>query len=185
MTLSEFIHQKSYEHVELVIRHDWITFVPALFFTVLLLIVPVVVHLLLNSLFPEIFADSSIFALAVLMASIYYLSVALFFYSYFVTFYLDMVIITNDRLMEISQSNLFNRSISEMDIFRVQDATSEVKGFFASVFNYGDLLIQDASAVTKFKFNHVHDPDNLRQKILELAEFDRKYHAPQKGYVPG
>lgn len=185
MHLSAFIHQKSYEKVELMIRHHWITFIPyvALFFV--LALVPIILKLLADALFPGLLDDNAVWTLVVLAASVYYLSIALFLYSYFVTYYLDLLIITNDRLIEITQGNLFNRTISEMDLFRVQDATSEVEGFFPSIFNYGDLIIQDASAVTKFHLKKIPNPNHLRQQILELAEYDRKYHAPQKGYVPG
>jgi membrane protein YdbS with pleckstrin-like domain len=109
--------------------------------------------------------------------SIYLLSVAIFFYSSFVIFYLDMLVITNDRLLDIEQKNLFARSISEADLYQIQDVSSEVVGVFASLFNYGNLTIQTAGAVLKFSVSNVHDPDGLRQEILELAEADRKFHA--------
>ncbi len=185
MHLSTFIHQKSYEKIELLIRHHWFTFVPSIIFFVVLGFVPVVLKLLTDALFPGLFDNQTVLVLSVLVASIFYLSIALFFYTYFVTFYLDLLVITNDRLIEVTQANLFARTVSEMDLFRVQDVSSEVEGFFPSIFNYGDLIIQDASAVVKFKLKNIPNPNRLRQQILELAEYDRKFHAPQKGYMPG
>lgn len=184
MTLSEFIHQKSYERVELLVRHDWITFVPYLFITLILAAIPLVLKMLLDNIFPGFLDDTVAFTLAILLGSVYYLSISLFFYTYFVTFYLDLLIITNDRLLEVTQTNLFYRSVSEMDIYHVQDVTSEVRGFFGSIFRYGNILIQDSSALTKFDLRQVPQPDKLREKILELAEIDRKFHMKRGDAVP-
>ncbi len=184
MTLSEFIHQKSYERVELLIRRDLVTLLPFLLTTLVLGSIPVVLKILIDNLFPGLLDDTGLFALAALLASVYYLSIALFFYTYFVTFYLDLLVITNDRLIEVTQTNLFFRSVSEMDIAHVQNVTSEIKGLFGSIFGYGTLLIQDSSAIIKFELHNVPNPDKLRQKILELAEIDRKFHLKKNNIVP-
>ncbi len=112
-----------------------------------------------------------------LSASIYYLSIGIFFYTYFVNYYLDLLIITNDRLLHIEQEGIFARTISEVDLYKIQDITSTIDGFFPSMFNYGDLLIQTAGAVEKFSIVSIPKPESLRQKILDLAEEDRKFHS--------
>jgi hypothetical protein len=89
------------------------------------------------------------------------------------------LIVTNDRLIDINQDNLFSRRISEMDLHQVEDITSEVRGFFPSLFNYGTLTIQNASAIVKFTIPDVKNPNQLRESILELAEKDRTYHAEE------
>ncbi len=184
MKLSEFIHQKSYERVELLVRHDWVTFIPYAFITLILAVIPLVLKVLLDNIFPGFLNNPVILTLAILFGSIYYLSISLFFYTYFVTFYLDLLIITNDRLLEVTQTNLFYRSVSEMDIYHVQDVTSETKGFFGSIFRYGNILIQDSSALTKFDLRQVPEPDKLREKILELAEIDRRFHMKRHDIAP-
>ena len=78
--------------------------------------------------------------------------------------------------MDVEQKNLFARTISEVDLYRIQDVTSEVKGFVAHFFNYGDLTIQTAGAQEKFFVRNIPNPHGLRQKLLDLADADRKYH---------
>lgn len=176
MTLNEFIRQKSYEHINAKIRRHPITLVPYFFGFLVLLAMPVALYWLTARLFPDSLTNPIAYPILVLVASIFVLSSALFFYTYFVTFYLDLMVITNDRLVHIEQQGLFARTISELDLYKIQDATSEVKGIFPSIFGYGNLLIQTAATTEEFKFENIPHPESLRQTIMNLAEEDRKYH---------
>lgn len=177
MSLSDLIKQKSYEKIVLTCRRHPITFVPYIIFFVLLLTVPVGLYLLItNSSLNSYLQGTAGHTFAILATSIYYLSCYLFFYTYFVTFHLDLWIVTNDRLLDMEQKSLFNRVISELDLYQIQDATSEVNGFFPSIFNYGNLSLQTAGAVDKFIFRSVANPNKLRELILDLAAEDKKYH---------
>lgn len=176
MHLANFIHQKSYERIVCKVRRHSITFIPTIVLFLFLGLVPLILQLLLTNLFPSFLEGYLINILAVLFISIYYLSIILFFYTEFVSFYLDLLIITNDRIIHINQHSLFARTIAEMDLYQTQDVISEVKGFVASLFKYGHLTIQNASAVTKFQSFDVPDPDKLRNTILDLATEDRKFH---------
>ncbi len=177
MSLSTLIKQKPYEKIVLTARRHPITFVPYVIFFLLLLVVPFGLYWLIrNSSLIYYVQNPAGYALAVLLASVYYLSCILFFYTNFVTFHLDMWIVTNDRLVDMEQKSLFNRVISELDLYQIQDATSEVKGFFPSIFNYGDLSLQTAGAVDRFIFRSVGNPNKLRELILDLSAEDKKYH---------
>ncbi|OGH69630.1 MAG: hypothetical protein A2754_04205 [Candidatus Magasanikbacteria bacterium RIFCSPHIGHO2_01_FULL_47_8] len=180
MHLTQFIHQKSYEHIVYQMRRHPVTFIPTLIGFLLLLAVPVVVYWLIGRVFPTLLEGSVSYPLVILAGSLFYLSVILFFYTYFITFYLDLLIVTNDRLLHIEQEGLFARTISELDLYQVQDVTSEVKGVFPSLFGYGNLLVQTAGAKEVFRMVDIPHPENLRQAILDLAEEDRKFHAQPK-----
>lgn len=180
MDIKHFINQKSYEKVVMVGRRHFITFAPAaLFFLVLLIVLPIFSYWLVSNLFSETLVHPIYLPLLILGAGIYFLSVLLFFYTYFVAFYLDMTVITNDRLLDVKQQSLFSRTISELDLFQIQDATSEVKGFIPSLFNYGRVIIQTAGPVNQFVMNGVPDPHNLRQMLLNLSAEDKKFHNKQ------
>ena len=177
MALSSLIHQKPYEHINLQIRRHYITFVPYLFIFLLLLLMPAGLYFLFANIFPTLLESAVALPLLMLSASVYYLSVTLFIYSYFVTFYLDLVIITNDSMVDIEQSSLFARTIAEVDLYKIQDATSEVKGFLPSLFNYGNIIIQTAGTVPRFAIPNAPNPHQLRQRILDLAAEDKKFHS--------
>ncbi|MEK7643974.1 MAG: PH domain-containing protein [Patescibacteria group bacterium] len=176
MHLSHFVRQKSYEHVEHMLRRHPITFIPTVLLFVVLMLVPVAVYIMTDSLFPELLSGSVSFPILVLFGSFYYLSIYLFFYAHFVDYYLDLWIITNDRVIDIDQRGLFNRVITELDLFRIQDVTTVVKGFFPTVFKYGNIILTTASSTNSIIIENVPHPDTVRHELIVLAETDRKYH---------
>lgn len=181
MTLAQLIRQKLYEHDVFRIRRHPITFVPQIFLFLALAAVPIVLYYFFLKNFPSLFTGQITYPGLIIIATIYYLSVWLFFYSNFVNWYLDIWIITNDRLIDIRQEALFARTIAELDLYKIQDMASEVKGIFATIFNYGNVFIQTAGEQERFELLNIHDPHNLRKKIADLSEEDRKYHIKQAG----
>jgi len=176
MNVAKLFNQKGYEKVEYIIRRHWVTFVPIIMFLVVLAILPLGVYFLLLNSLNKYLQNQIYYAAGVLLAGIYYLSIILFFYAYFTEFHLDLWIVTNDRLLDIQQKTLFARTVSEVDLYQIQDVTSEVHGIVPSIFNYGNIILQTAGAVPKFTFRNVADPHKLRQEILALASEDKKFH---------
>ncbi len=174
MSLAAFIHEKPYEKIVAVIRPHPITFVATTVGFATLALMPLIFVQIMGFIFPEgISISEPLYAAAVPLGSAYYLMLIVFYFSAFTSYYLDVLIVTNERLIDVEQHTLFARTVSEMDMYQVQDITTEIKGMVASFFNYGNLLIQNASAVTKFQAHNVKDPQRLRQLILGLANQDR------------
>ena len=179
MHLDEIIKRKAYEKIIGVVRRHWITYIPTIFLYFILGIIPIV---LLTAAYvtDSIPQEIGFRTLLALIICAYELSIALFFYASFLIYYLDMIIITNDRIVEVSQKNLFSRSVSELDLYKIQDSTSDVTGFVATLFDYGTLSLQTAGENENFVFPGVGKPHALRRQIMELAEEDRKYHMGQQ-----
>ncbi len=185
MALENIIKQKSYEKIVLICRRHPITFVPHVLFALLLLVAPFGLYWLVsNSGLGSMFQTTNGYIVVVLSASIYYLSSYLFFYTHFVTFHLDLWIVTNDRLLDMEQKSLFYRTVSEVDLYQIQDASSEVHGVFASLFHYGNIKLQTAGPMPKFTFKNVSHPDQLREQILQLAAEDKKFHEKHQDTTP-
>jgi len=180
MNIINFIHKKSYEKIVKTVRRDPITFVPYVLSFLILMLVPIGVFWLINTMFPSFFSGPVAYPVSVLFASAFYLCLYLFFYSYFVAFYLDMWVITNDRLIDVRQISLFAKSIAELDLYQIQDADSDVIGFFPTIFNYGNVTLQTAGPIPKFIIHNTHRPHELRELLLDLSAEDKKYHANQK-----
>jgi uncharacterized membrane protein YdbT with pleckstrin-like domain len=111
------------------------------------------------------------------LVAIYYLGIWIFFFSQFTDYYLDINVVTNDRILDINQKGLFGRAVSELDLTRVQDVHSEIKGIIPTLLNYGKVEVQTAATEENFHFDQVPDPHRVRQRILELAALDRKREA--------
>lgn len=180
MSLKQIINLKIYEREIFRLRRHIITFLPAFLLYVLAAIIPFGVGAYFYFTAGENLINSLYVPILVLIAGIYLLSVTLFFFSYFIDFYLDILFVTNDRMVDMNQSNLFARTVSEVDLYRIQDITSEVKGIIQQMFNYGTIIIQTAGTEPKFVIHNVPDPHGLRQKLLNLADEDRKHHHRQE-----
>lgn len=176
MLYSQVIKQKSYEQIVHLLRRDIVTFIPRVLLLIILLAVEFGLYFLLKNLFPGLFTKNISLGILILAATIYTLSVWLFFYTAFVNYFLDMWIVTNDRIVDIHQQGLFSRIVAELDLFRVQDVTSECHGLFATMFDYGKVFIQTAGEKERFVFYNVPEPHKIREAIIRLADEDRRYH---------
>jgi len=103
----------------------------------------------------------TIFAIAIL---IFVLLVATY------TYRLNRLLITDRNLIQISQKALFARSITRLSIATVEEVDVEQKGILATIFNYGDLLIQTAGARPNFLFKTTPDPNRYANRINQARQ---------------
>lgn len=176
MQFSKLINQKSYERIEYVLRRHPLTFVSEIFLFLLLLAIPAALFLLLRPILPDLLSGPISFPLAVLGAAGYEMLIILFFFTQFTDYYLDIWVVTNDRIIDIEQFGLFSRTITEIDLFRIQDVTADVHGVFATFFNYGTVTVTTASTNMNIVFRNIPDPNRVRNDLIQLSHEDRKYH---------
>lgn len=83
----------------------------------------------------------------------------------------DIFILTNERLIDITQVALFERSETSMPLEKIQDATSRVDGFLRTLLDYGDVEIQTASGdATHIFIDQVPKPSAIAREIMEAAQ---------------
>lgn len=111
-----------------------------------------------------------LYTTVILVFSLFELFLLLFVYHAWVNYYLDLWIITNERIIAMEQRGLFNRSVSELRLNRIQDVSSEVKGFLPTLFKYGRIHIQTAAEQDMFEFKDIPNPEIVARQILELHE---------------
>jgi uncharacterized membrane protein YdbT with pleckstrin-like domain len=177
--IKKFINQASYEKIIYFLRADVIILIKQIILFIFLLALPFLADYFLQTSFPEIFENTTVFPLIVLLASVYFLTVWLVFFLAFIDYYLDFWIVTNDRIINVSQ-HFFSRTISELDLYKIQDITVEIKGFLPTMFDYGKVYIQTAGARGRFVFDDIPNPREVARKIMELAEIDSQYHTGNK-----
>src|SRR3989338_9956396 len=169
-------HLKTNEKIILVLRrHPFIIFAK-IFFWLMVALLPLIFHLTLEEVLAGLFNNNLFLPIVILFLSIYYLYLWLFIFHSFVDYYLDIWIVTDERIINIEQRGLFDRVVSEQKLYRVQDVTSELKGFFSTILNYGTVHIQTAGEEQRFIFEQVPDPYNVAKKIAQLAEEHKKIH---------
>lgn len=106
----------------------------------------------------------------ILSTSGYYLFIWLLFFFLFSDYYLDVCIITNERIIGIMQKGFFSRTISEKMMSCVQDVTSEIKGVIPTLFNYGSIFIQTAGEVERFTLFEVPEAEAVRELVIKIVE---------------
>jgi len=158
------------------LRAHKITLLPVFISAILIFILPFLGYVSLRLFSPDIFDESWRFTLFVMTASIFFLFGLLFIFQSFVDYWLDVLIVTDKRISDIEQKGLFNRTVSELRMYRVQDVTAEIKGVWRTLFNYGKIYIQTAGEKERFDFSDIPRPNDVAKIILELSEEDRKEH---------
>ncbi len=168
------------EQVALLLRRHHMVFALETFYILSLVILPLAIGLLVWISFPSIFFDiqssSSLFVFLVVMISMYYFSLWLLWYYFFIDYYLDIWIVTSARIINIEQTGFFHRVISEQKLSRVQDVTSEVVGIIPTFLNYGTVYIQTAGEKQRFIFKQIPFPYKVREKIIHLVEEYKHTH---------
>jgi len=164
------------ENTVLTFRRHPITLIPLFLTTVILFALPPGAYFLFQILRPELFAQQPIFILFLLLATAFFLSGWLYVFQSFIDYWLDVFILTDKRILDIEQKGLFNRTVSELRLYRTQDVTAEVKGVLRSLFDYGNVYVQTAGEEERFHFEDIPHPNHVAKMILEWSEEDRKEH---------
>lgn len=81
-------------------------------------------------------------------------------------YYLDIWIMTSERIVNVEQKGLFSRQVSELKYRMIQDVSTDVHGFFPTLFNFGDITVQTAAEQSRFKFRSVGNPYQLKAEIV-------------------
>lgn len=121
------------------------------------------------------FGASSISSYVLVIFIIIALSVSL--YKWFI-WWNGMYILSNQRIIKINQKSLFHRLISEAELDRIQDITTEIKGPIQTLLNFGTIHIQTASTEIMIDLTSVTNPYEVQQKIV-------KAHKLMKNELPG
>jgi hypothetical protein len=107
-------------------------------------------------------------SLAWFLYAVWLMGLWMFFAVSITNYYLDVLIVTNRRIIDIEQIGLFSRDTAELHLDTIEDMHVEIKGLIASFFNYGNLQIQTSSESPEFLMNNVCDPHRV-QEIISKA----------------
>jgi hypothetical protein len=140
---------------------------------VVLIILPYIFFVFITGIFPNLLIGPISYPAIMLFGSIFYLFIWLFFFFSFIDYYLDVWVITSKRVIDVRQNGFFARTISELELEKIQDTTSEVKGVFPTIFRYGNLFIQSAGEKERFVFQDVPCPDAVRDVIIKLISAEK------------
>jgi hypothetical protein len=93
-----------------------------------------------------------------------------------IIFMQNRIVLTNKHLVQVMQNSLLDRSLSKFTLDELQDVVGSRRGLFATLLNYGDLLIETAGARESFRFGPVADPLRIAEIINDSHEQFEKAH---------
>lgn len=149
------------EQVILFLRKHFITNIPWIFMSVVMFSVPMVIGNI--SLLDSVPAN---FRFIFMM--IWYLVSMAYTLESFLTWFFNVYIVTDERIIDIDFYNLTYKEVSDANLDKIEDVTYKMGGVIRTLFNYGDVLIQTAAEVTNFDFLAVPYPDKVVKVLQDL-----------------
>ena len=163
-----FPGQHKDEKIKLILRKHLIVLLPRFIYISLMFLLPIALYIfVIPAIFP-VFLNAPYNKLFILLTLIYYGFIWIIAFTVLVDYYLDIWIITNERLLDIEQIGFFNRVVSELDLKRIQDITSRVRGVSPTIFGFGNIHIQTAAEKSNFNMKAIPHPVTVRRKITQL-----------------
>lgn len=89
-----------------------------------------------------------------------------------ITYVLDRLIITNERVVFVNWKSLWRKDEFEADLIDIQDIRTREKGFFARfrLLDYGLVEIETASSSTVIIFDNAPDPEGIKSYLLSYIK---------------
>lgn len=92
----------------------------------------------------------------------------------FLSWYFNVYIITNKKIIDFDFYGLTYKNISDTLIGNVEDVTAKINGPLRMIFDIGDVYIQTAAEHREFDFANVDNPGKIRDIISDLAAKSRE-----------
>ncbi len=166
-----FPNQRDSEKIFVLTRRHFIWILGYIvLFSSLVIIPPIFIYFSLRFLSPNALQIGVLSVdIALLFLCIYYLLVLSFFITAWVIYYYDIFIITDERIIDITQRGLFSREIYELSFEQIEDVTTKTKGFLNTFFGAGDIEIQTAGQQRNFEIKRVPKPLVVAEIIHSLT----------------
>ncbi len=161
-----FETQEAEETVELFLRQHPIVNIPWILVSVLLLAAPIL-------LFPTLFIVLKIPVPPghMIVAMVFwYVATFGFILTNFLHWFFNIYIVTNERIVDIDFLYLLYKHSTVAELAKIQDISYTASGILATVFNYGNVMVETAGEIPSIDFEAVPHPDKVVETIRSLAE---------------
>ncbi len=157
----KFASKDSQEEIVLFLRRHWITNIPWIAISLILLFAPAVLGSFpILSFLPDNFQFIAV--------AIWYMVVTAYILESFLDWFFNVCIVTDERIFDVDFVNLIYREITDANLDQIQDVTVRMGGAIRTIFNYGDVIIQTAGEVPRIEFTAVPNPDKVAKILREL-----------------
>lgn len=126
------------------------------------------------------FSSYRIIAALVILGLTYYLH---YFFIRLFNYYIQTLIITNFRVIQIDQTLFFHRNRDSIDVPEIQDIVIQQNGLFKTIFNYGEIIITLSSAHSTKTLYCVPNPEYHFRKINKTKREYITFRRMEKGKI--
>lgn len=96
-----------------------------------------------------------------------------------IEWYFSVFIVTDQRLIQITQKGLFHRSVVDMGLNQIQMINYEISGLQATLLGFGTIMMQ--TFVGDLVIHEIHHPAAIQKKLLEVLRDKGVNVTPQEG----
>jgi len=104
---------------------------------------------------------------------------AIVFMPWWISWHFSVFVITDQRLIQITQKGLFHRGVVDMSLGQVQMVNYEISGLEQTLLGFGTITLQ--TFVGDLVLHEVHHPDRMQKRILGIL---REQGITANGYTP-
>jgi len=100
-------------------------------------------------------------------------------------YYLDIMTLTNHRILLINQKGFFRRNIASFRLERLQDMNIEINGLVPTLLDFGTLQVETAgSDDEEFKATGLPHPRELKAQIIAASDKSLNAHLERTSSLP-
>lgn len=159
------INQEKDETILLFLRKSLFTNIKWVVGSIILLIIPIILSIFINP-FNSPFGFP--FRYVLYFVIFYYLIVFTYIHIRFITWYFNISLVTNIRVIDIDFSNLIYKNLAATKLNLVQDVSYQQVGTLRTLLDYGDVYVQTAGTLENFEFLAIPQPGKAVHIIEDL-----------------
>jgi hypothetical protein len=88
------------------------------------------------------------------------------FSPFWISWYYSVFIVTDQRLIQITQKGLFHRSVVDMRLNQIQMINYQIAGLQETLLGFGTIMMQ--TFVGDLVIHEIHRPAKIQKKLLEI-----------------
>jgi len=90
------------------------------------------------------------------------------FFIIWTNYYLDVLIVTDERIIDVEQKGFFRREVSTVRLDKIEDMSISINGVLATFLDYGTIRIQSAAEAREFIIRDIPEPNKVKSVIYDL-----------------
>ncbi|MBN1168966.1 hypothetical protein JXA63_03695 [Candidatus Woesebacteria bacterium] len=104
----------------------------------------------------------------IILTIIWYMITTAFVFEEFLSWFFNVNIVTDERIIEVDFHNLIYRELTDANIDKIEDVTVKIGGAVRTYFNFGDVEIQTSAEVPHILFEAIPNPDIVARILRDL-----------------